>query len=216
MPAGGKEGKSRSPSDRPGLVVAGQTKKDSPSPLARPCPTTFSPGRSLLLPRLRPLPGGNHSLLLILLLLPSGQCPNPGPHPCGVCDADVTWRGTSYEFTSCLRWVHSRCSGLARRSQYVYGVWTCPTCASVGAQATPPATPPFPTATAPQARSHFLQININGILNSHQQLLHDNNILIACIQKSKLTSATPTLPTFPNYAVLRKDRPWGRGEALSR
>ena len=68
----------------------------------------------------------------------------------------------------------------------------------------------------PQARGHFLQININGILNSHQQLLQllrDQNILIACIQETKLT-ATSVLPPFPNYAVLRKDRPLGRGGGL--
>ena len=56
---------------------------------------------------------------LILLLLLSGQCPNPRPLcPCGVCDSNVTCHGTSYLCTACQKWVHARCSGLARRSLY--------------------------------------------------------------------------------------------------
>ena len=209
--------------DQAGLLVAGQTERKPPSPLAHPNPTIFSSGRSLLLPRLRLLPGSNPSLPLILLLLLSGVCPNPGPtYPCGECNANVTWSGTSYQCNGCQKWVHARCSGLTRSSQYVFGVWRCSGCASVRVPTPPPATPPRPlpptsppvAPNVPQARGHFLQININGILNSHQQLLQllrDQNILIACIQETKLT-ATSVLPPFPNYAVLRKDRPQGRGE----
>ena len=125
------------------LVVAGQTKKEPPSPLAHPNPITFSPGRSLQLPRLRPLPGSNHSLPLILLLLLCGQCPNPGPpYPCGVCNTNV--RGLSYQCNGCQKWVHARCSGLAGALQYVFGIWRCSACTSVRAPTPPPATPPCP------------------------------------------------------------------------
>ena len=230
-PAGRKEKKSQRSLDRTGLAVAGQTKEESPSPLAHLNSATFFPRRSLQLPRLRPLPGSNHSTLLILLLLLTGRCPNPGPiYPCGVCDANVTWRSTSYLCTSCRKWVHARCSGLTRSTHYVFDVWCCPACSAVSVpdppQAPPPpvSLPPAPAHSLPAASAvlgrpvngHFLQVNINGILNSHQQLLHflrDKNILIACVQETKLT-ATSALPAFPNYAVIRRDRLRGRGGGL--
>ena len=86
----------------------------------------------------------------------------------------------------------------------------------------PPAQHPAPASAAPvppRVRGHFLQFNTNGILNSQQQLyqlLVEQEILVACIQETKLTAAS-TLPNlngrepFPGYAVLRKDRPHGRG-----
>ena len=74
-------GKARSSLDQAGLLVAGQTERKPPSPLAHPNPTTFSSGRSLVLPRLRLLPGSNHSFPLILLLLHSGQCRNLWQRP---------------------------------------------------------------------------------------------------------------------------------------
>ena len=240
-----------------------------------PNPSIFSPGRSLQLPGLRPLPGSVHYPSLTLLLLLSGQCPNPGPpYPCGVCNRNVTWGGTSYWCSSCQRWVHARCCDLTSTSQYVLGVWCCSACFPAPvprhptqainlrpqplfppssprpsstpsifgrapapslvppapssaappppARLSPPAQPPAPASAAPvppRVRGHFLQFNTNGILNSQQQLyqlLVDQEILVACIQETKLTAAS-TLPNlngrepFPGYAVLRKDRPHGRG-----
>ena len=190
-------------------------------------PSPFSQGRSLRLPGLRLYLGSTILRPLILLLLLSGQCPNPGPlYPCGVCDSNVTWRGTSYLCTDCQRWVHARCSGLARSSLYGQGTWRCPVCCAGQASPlsspsqhhhSPPASPtPNPGPDQIQNRGHFLQFNTNGILNSQQQLLQllqDQNILIACIQETKLTE-TSILPPFPNYTTIRKDRPQGRGGGL--
>ena len=61
-----------------------------------------------------------------------------------------------------------------------------------------------------------MQLNTNGILNSHQQisdLLKDRHILVACIQETKLTSSS-NLPAFPNFATVRRDRPSGGGGGL--
>ena len=70
--------------------------------------------------------------------------------------------------------------------------------------------------TPPPSSSHqtlltsgaILQFNFNGILHRMYELssvLHPKNILIACIQESKLES-TKVLPTksFPNYIDVRK------------
>ena len=57
-----------------------------------------------------------------------------------------------------------------------------------------------------------MQININGIQNSQQEIIHllkQRNVLVACIQETKLTPAS-SLPDFPNFAAVRRDRP-GRG-----
>ena len=68
-----------------------------------------------------------------LLLLLSGQCPNPGPpriYPCTVCHLPIK-RQYSCHCTLCGQWVHSRCSGLAgvddRRAN---PTWVCPPCAA--------------------------------------------------------------------------------------
>ena len=56
---------------------------------------------------------------------------------------------------------------------------------------------------------NILQINCNGIGNSQHELsalLHSKGILVACIQESKLHSSSAT-PDFPNYTVIRRDRP---------
>ena len=181
----------------------------------------FSKRRSAMLPLLRLDLGSDHlSPLIKLILLLSGQCPNPGPpYPCGVCGQNVTWHGISYLCTGCNRWVHRRCSGLNRVVDYNHQTWICSKCVenSTPAVLQPPSPPaPAPLTRFQQIRGHFLQFNTNGILNSHQQLtqlLKDQNILIACIQETKLTD-TSSLPPFPNYAVLRKDRSQGRGGGL--
>ena len=51
-------------------------------------------------------------ILILLLLLMSGNVhPNPGPiFPCSVCG--VTWRGKSVQCSTCSKLVHLRCSQL--------------------------------------------------------------------------------------------------------
>ena len=61
-----------------------------------------------------------------------------------------------------------------------------------------------------------MQFNTNGILNSRHQIVHlleQRNILVACIQETKLTSSS-NLPAFPNFATVRRDRPTGGGGGL--
>ena len=109
-----------------------------------------------------------------------------------------------------------------RSSLYRRDTWRCPACCA-GQASTPPSSsqhhpppkPPAPSSSRDQNqnRCHFLQFSTNGILNSrHQllQLLQDRNILIACIQETKLTETYTLLP-FSIYAAVRKDRPQGRG-----
>ena len=212
----------------------GQTKKNSPSLSSIPPAPIFSPGRSSQLPRLRPDLGSIHILPLVaLILLLSGQCPNPGPvaHPCGVCGISTTGNTQTritYLCTGCQMWIHSRCSGLSSQSQFNEFTYRCPACSAgqtaapnAGNPSPPPSVIPDPSSTAanpanpqPQIRGHFLQFNTNGIKNSYSeliQLINDQNILIACIQETKLTASSDiTQLKFPNHAVIRKDRPSGR------
>lgn len=62
-----------------------------------------------------------------------------------------------------------------------------------------------------------LQYNINGICNKLDELLHyveKNNILIAAIQETKLTSKSKQ-PKTPNYTFVRKDRGVNKGGGLA-
>ena len=185
------------------------------------------------LPWLRLNLGSNHFSPLILLLLLSGQCPNPGPtFPCGVCNRNVTWGRISFQCTSCLRWVHKTCCNLRTKRDYdaFLGAWRCPSCVPSAQPPPPPAlplppTPPTPPPLIPppspddpnaQVQGHFLQFNTNGIQNSKQELDHllkTNNILVACIQETKLTSSS-NLPTFEKFSVERRDRTTGGGGGL--
>ena len=197
----------------------------------------FSKRRSLELPQLRLPVGSTHiSPLKSLLLLLSGQCPNPGPqsYPCGVCDRNVS-RGMSFHCSSCLRWVHRACCGLRTKRDYdsFGGAWRCPACVRTQPPPpafSPPSSPPssphsglnqFSTASPPsgaanQIQGHFLQFNTNGIQNSSEQiydLITKHNILVACIQETKLIPGAP-VPNFGRYAVERRDRPSGGGGGL--
>ena len=61
----------------------------------------------------------------------------------------------------------------------------------------------------PPPSLNFLQFNCNGIQHGHRELssyLHDKQILVACLQETKLTSTSKT-PSFANYNMVRKDRP---------
>ena len=73
----------------------------------------------------------------------------------------------------------------------------------------PPPTPPTPP--------RILQINVNGIQTSRRELsafLHENNVKVACVQETKLRPNTAD-PSFPGYALLRRDRPGGGGGGLA-
>jgi hypothetical protein len=77
---------------------------------------------------------------------------------------------------------------------------------------------PNPGPSRPQSESNFniLQININGLQNSVAELsvfLVKHSIKVACIQETKLSARSKT-STFPGFALIRKDRPAGRGGGL--
>ena len=75
---------------------------------------------------------------LELLLLLSGQCPNPGPvtHPCPVCHLPYDARG-AYQCSLCKAWTHYRCSGLPDSSAW-HSNWQCPACSPVPPAPAPP------------------------------------------------------------------------------
>jgi hypothetical protein len=63
---------------------------------------------------------------------------------------------------------------------------------------------------------HFVQLNVNGIQNSRAELLDflsERDIKVACLQETKLSPRSKP-PSFPGYAVVRKDRPVGGGGGL--
>jgi hypothetical protein len=58
-----------------------------------------------------------------------------------------------------------------------------------------------------------MQFSCNGIKHAQHELtafLHKHNIAIAALQETKLRSTSPD-PSFPEYTVLRRDRPDDRG-----
>jgi exonuclease III len=62
----------------------------------------------------------------------------------------------------------------------------------------------------------FLQFNVNGIRSCSAELasfLINRNIKIACLQESKLSNKSKT-PSFPGYAVIRRDQAVGGGGGL--
>ena len=172
-----------------------------------------------------------------LILLLSGQCPNPGPqYPCPVCGRPYRRSEYSYLCSLCGSWVHGSCSGVTPGSNLPSG-WRCPTCctppphtssspdSSVDSMSsssaeffTPPSSPTSPLPSNPPHQDALstvteggtiLQLNCNGIGNSKHELsalLHSRGILVACIQESKLHPLSPS-PDFPNYTVIRRDRP---------
>ena len=83
---------------------------------------------------------------LELLLLLSGQCPNPGPvaYPCPVCHRHYSGRG-AYLCSLCKGWVHFKCSGLPRQADW-HSNWGCPACS-------PPPPPPSPTTPSSPSSS---------------------------------------------------------------
>ena len=75
--------------------------------------------------------GSDYDPLLLLLALAGDVHPNPGPsrYPCPVCFKNVTSQGTSYLYTRCSYWVHSRCSVLRNAADYRKADgWICTAC----------------------------------------------------------------------------------------
>ena len=80
-----------------------------------------------------------------------------------------------------------------------------------------PSSPPAQTSTAVPGpaleRGRFLQFNCNGILHCHAELqdfLHCHQVLVACVQETKL-GVNSSLKEFTDYATVRRDRPTGGG-----
>ena len=80
-----------------------------------------------------------------------------------------------------------------------------------------PSSPPAQTSTAVPGRAlergRFLQFNCNGILHCHAELqyfLHPHQVLVACVQETKL-GVNSSLKEFTDYATVRRDRPTGGG-----
>ena len=75
---------------------------------------------------------------------------------------------------------------------------------------------PDPSSNPPAPPIGILQWNCNGIRSSAAELasfLDSRQVKVACLQETKLSSAAKT-PSFPNYAVIRRDRPAGGGGGL--
>ena len=63
----------------------------------------------------------------------------------------------------------------------------------------------------------FLQFNCNGIQHCHAELqdfLHRDQVLVACVQETKL-GVNSSLKEFTDYATIRRDRPGGCGGGLA-
>ena len=80
-----------------------------------------------------------------------------------------------------------------------------------------PASATSQQASSGQPSQFFLQLNINGVKNSLAELncfLQVNRIRIACIQETRLSEKSKD-PSFPDYTILRKDRPVGNGGGIA-
>ena len=63
----------------------------------------------------------------------------------------------------------------------------------------------------------FLQYNCNGVRNSLSELnnfLHENGVKVACLQETRLAAKIKD-PSFPDYNLLRRDRPVGNGGGIA-
>ena len=161
-----------------------------------------------------PLPGLTITLQLLLIKLSGDVHSNPGPvFPCPVCTRNVTYQGVSYKCNRCAGWVHKKCSGNLTEGQYRNDKnWTCSACLQP-----PPQSPP-PTPPTPPKNDSFtvLQLNANGIGNKLVELgvlMEKENVKVAAIQESKLSTRSKT-PFIQNYTTVRKDRAQGQGGGL--
>ena len=143
--------------------------------------------------------------LVRILLVRGGIHPHPGPaFPCTVCGKS-TWRGRSCSCCSCGNWTHLRCAGI-RESQWSPS-WSCPPCSLP----VPPSPPLLPPAHTPHNLGPVLQWNCNALRGSRLELIQfisKHKIAICALQETKLNASVPD-PSFPGYAILRRDRPGG-------
>ena len=96
------------------------------------------------------LPPKSHAPIHELILLMSGQCTNPGPsYPCPVCLRPFRKSQYSFKCSSCLSWVHQKCSGLASYELH-HERWHCPKCQtpSPSPSKEKPPSPLFPSPTS--------------------------------------------------------------------
>ena len=124
-----------------------------------------------------------------------------------------------------------KCSLLKTAKKRPRNIWYGPCCKSLPPTGPPPGPPPPPPNAPPPPpppslhvdepeegyNLKVLQYNINGICNKLDELLHyveKNNILIAAIQETKLTSKSKQ-PKTPNYTFVRKDRGVNKGGGLA-
>ena len=125
------------------------------------------------LPRLRlKLGSTRQNPLVVLILLFSGQCPDPGPrYLCGVCNLNISWRATFYLCSSYRKWVHASCSDIKRSADYQLGVWI----AQAAERDAPAQSSNSSVTTNPRSNfktiGRFMQLNTNDKLNSNQQFL---------------------------------------------
>ena len=154
--------------------------------------------------------------MLRLLLIRAGIEQNPGPQIwlCKLCNKKLAT--TSVQCTSCLNWLHVKCSGLkSSKERLKIKKWTGPCC---------PPSVPGPDPPLPQQQHGFtdnefkvLQYNINGVNSKTEELLNlmeVDKILVAAIQETKLTSKSKPKST-PNYTFIRKDRIGKQGGGLA-
>ena len=164
--------------------------------------------------------GPDYDPLLLLLALAGDVHPNHGPssYPCSVCFKNVTSQGTSYLCTRCSHWVHSRCSGLRKATDYrKANGWICTACITPP-RPRAPSPPPSPAHTPTMSDKSFniLEWNANGIGNQQTELsifLEAHNVKVAAIQESKLTAKSRS-PNIQNYTLVRHDRRQGPGGGL--
>ena len=146
--------------------------------------------------------------------------PNPGPatkYLCPVCTRNATSRGVSYK---CYGWVHTKCSGILNAAQYrkkVIGpaMPARPPQSQQSPRPTRSLTPPT-KQISDDSTFNVLQVNANGIGNKLTELevvLERNNVKVAVIQESKLSSKSKN-PCIQNYITVRKDRSHGQGGGL--
>ena len=131
------------------------------------------------------------------------MCTRPSGYHCSVCFKNVTSKGTSYMYTRCSHWVHSRCSGLQNAADYrKANGWICTACM------TPPQPSPTHTLTMSDKTFTILEWNANGIGNKMTELsifLKAHNVKVVSIQELKLTAKSKS-PNIQNYTLVRPDQ----------
>ena len=107
-----------------------------------------------------------------------------------------------------------KCSPVSEKSD-----WTCDACSAPQSQQSPRPTRSLTPPTkqiSDDSTFNVLQVNANGIGNKLTELevvLERNNVKVAVIQESKLSSKSKN-PCIQNYITVRKDRSHGQGGRL--